>query len=598
MVDWDGRPMLERFRARMLAGERLAGVAASFSRRDGKQVQVLISGALIEIEGEPHLVISLLDVTEQKRAELALRESEARFRALTALSADWYWEQDEHFRFVWQPGEDSRLQGNRPPRYIGLTRWEAHPESLSAEEWAGHDGQLEAHQSFRDLEFPRLSADGVMRWVSVPGYPICDDKGAFRGYRGVGHDISERKRNEVLLMNIAGGVRAERGGAFVGWLVGSRARELGADFAFIGAVVPPANDRVRTLACVMDGAIGENFEYRLEGSPCINAITKRGTVVYPQGVAELFPRDSGLKKRGIEAYVGTSLHAADGSALGVLVVMHRKSVERGAFWASMIEIFGARAAAEIERSRAEALVRQTNASLEQIVRERTAQLEEANRELESYSYSISHDLRQPLNAIAGFSELLRDNPAGALDGAADDYLREIENNSLRMEQMIDALLALSRAGRGALNESEVDAKALVESVLRDLAAAGPLAAELVGGELPPARGDPVLLRQVWANLIGNAIKYSGNGGSPRVEISGSSRAGAIEYTVRDNGVGFDMRHAARLFEPFQRLPSAGGFEGNGVGLAIVQRIVRRHGGTISADSAPGRGATFRLTLLG
>src|SRR5204862_2398326 len=133
------------------------------------------------------------------------------------------------------------------------------------------------------------------------------------------------------------------------------------------------NDRVRTIACVADGAIGENFEYAVEGSPCLNAIQKRGTVIYAEGVADLFPGDPGLKARGIQAYVGTSLHAADGGALGVLVVMHRKPLERGLFWASMIEIFGARAAAEIERARAEALVRQTNASLEATVHERTAQ---------------------------------------------------------------------------------------------------------------------------------------------------------------------------------------------------------------------------------
>jgi light-regulated signal transduction histidine kinase (bacteriophytochrome) len=264
----------------------------------------------------------------------------------------------------------------------------------------------------------------------------------------------------------------------------------------------------------------------------------------------------------------------------------------------MIEIFGARAAAEIERARAEALVRQTNASLEQVVRERTAQLEEANRDLESYNYSISHDLRQPLNAIAGFSELLRDHPAGTIDAAADEYLREIETNSVRMEQMIDALLRLSQAGRGALSESQVDAQALFEGVLHDLSASAPLAAEVVVGELPPARGDPTLLRQVWANLLGNAIKYCGGSAAPRVEISGSRRDGMVEYVVRDNGVGFDMRHAGRLFEAFQRLPTAGDFEGRGIGLAIVQRIVRRHGGTISAESAPGKGATFRFTLLG
>ncbi len=118
------------------------------------------------------------------------------------------------------------------------------------------------------------------------------------------------------------------------------------------------------------------------------------------------------------------------------------------------------------------------------------------------------------------------------------------------------------------------------------------------GELPSARGDPALLRQVWANLLGNAIKYSGGSAAPRIEIGGSRHQGMIEYVVRDNGVGFDMRHAGRLFEAFQRLPTAGGFEGSGVGLAIVQRIVRRHGGTISAESVPGKGATFRFTLLG
>jgi signal transduction histidine kinase len=271
--------------------------------------------------------------------------------------------------------------------------------------------------------------------------------------------------------------------------------------------------------------------------------------------------------------------------------MHRRPVQRGTYWASMIEIFAARAAAEIERARAEALVLRTNASLEEVVRERTAQLEEANRELESYNFSISHDLRQPLNAIAGFSELLRDLH---LTGRGDplEFVREIEDNAARMEQMIEALLQLARAGRGALRREAVNVQDMVTSVAREL----PGGAAVAVGELPEVHADPVLLRQVWTNLIGNALKYSRECAEPRVEIGGVRRDGVAEYHVRDNGVGFDMRHARQLFRAFHRLPTASGYEGTGVGLAIVERIVRRHGGAIRAEGEPGRGATFCFSL--
>jgi light-regulated signal transduction histidine kinase (bacteriophytochrome) len=165
-----------------------------------------------------------------------------------------------------------------------------------------------------------------------------------------------------------------------------------------------------------------------------------------------------------------------------------------------------------------------------------------------------------------------------------------------MQHMIESLLELSRAGRSALRKSAVDARQVVTSVLHDLAANGPLKAEVQVGELPSVPGDPVLLRQVWANLIGNAIKYSGRSAAPRVEIGGRRKGGMVEYSVRDNGVGFDMQHAERLFAAFQRLPSAAGFAGSGIGLAIVERIVQRHGGSIRAESLPGKGATFRFTL--
>lgn len=568
--------------ARIEAQGAVTNFPTRLARRDGEVIDVLLSGATVELDGEACVVWSWNDVTEQRRAERARLVADARYRRL--------FESAREGMFITAP-DHTLLEANSAG--CELTGY-------ACAELVGRRASMFYTEA--DLRRRPLRTDMTVRWgtvervmtrkdgrridVEVAAGPMPDGN-----ILTIVRDITERKRSETLLMNVARGVSAEVGEAFFRSLVGHLARELGADYAFIGELV--GEDRVRTLAFVGDGAILQNAEYRLEGSPCINALHQRGTVVYPERVAELFPADEGLVRRGIQAYVGTSLIGAGGASLGVLVVMHRAPVQRGAYWASMIEIFAARAAAEIERARAETLVRRTNASLEEIVRERTSQLEAANRELESYNFSISHDLRQPLNAIAGFAELLRE--AGATAPGAAGYVREIESNAARMEQMIEALLQLSRAGRVALQRSPVDTGALVESVWRDLTAASS-SARLEAGELPAAHADPVLLRQVWSNLLGNALKYSRNSAAPRIEVSGTRTAGGVEFRVRDNGVGFDMRHARRLFEPFQRLPSAAEFEGTGVGLAIVECILRRHGGRIWAESAAGRGATFRFTI--
>jgi light-regulated signal transduction histidine kinase (bacteriophytochrome) len=243
-----------------------------------------------------------------------------------------------------------------------------------------------------------------------------------------------------------------------------------------------------------------------------------------------------------------------------------------------------------DRKAAEEKIQQLSVELDQRVIERTA-------ELEAFSYSVSHDLRAPLRAISGFTRILQEDFGAQFPPAALHQLDRIRSNAFRMGELIDGLLAFSRLGRQQLNKRKVAPRPMISHVLEELQAeqAGRRVTVCVD-ELPECEADPTLLQQVFANLISNALKYSRQRDPAVIEIGAHRENGQCVYFIKDNGAGFDMEYAHKLFGVFQRLHPPEQFEGTGVGLAIVQRIVHRHSGRVWAQGEPEKGATFYFTI--
>lgn len=507
----------------------------------------------------PEIDVSrIVALLEAQRREFG--EREARFRALTELSTDWYWESDAEHRLTHWAGRRRRETGGDPGGGTGRSLWELAGRPDTAE-WRAHLADLNARRPFRDFVHAREQG-GRRVWVAVSGEPRFDADGGFLGYRGIGRDVTERVVADRALRESEQRYRS---------LV-----ELSPDAIFIlhEERVAFANRAAAELLGAPDpGTLIERSVWRIVASPFHDSVR--------EGL--------GRRAAGALARVEQSCLRLDGEAVEV-EVSATAFTHLGRHAVLML-------ARDItERKRAERRVRELYAELERKVEERTRELRDTIAELESFSYTVSHDLRAPLRAIDGLTRIVLADHGARLAPDARRLLERVSGNARLMGQLIDGLLDFSRLSRKPLSAVPVDMRVLALAAAEDARAGAAPGTQFDIGELPQVYGDALLLRQVWANLIGNAAKFSAGVPQPRVEAGGCVAQGEACYFVRDNGLGFDMAHAGKLFAVFQRLHDASRFEGTGLGLAIVRRIVERHGGRAWAESAPGGGATFRFSL--
>lgn len=506
------------------------------------------------------------DITERKRAELALRESEERYRTLVELSADWYWRQDEHYRLVYREGAILRSMGVRIDEDYGKTRWEMGFLNMNEEDWVRHRAVLDRREEFRDLLLERRARDGTISWAEVSGRAQFDAAGTFIGYHGTGREVTAQVLAQEALRESEARFRAvftacplplalarESDGSLFdvnpAWTARtgfSRDEVLGRRTVEIDLWVDPA-DRERMAAILREHGAVDRFEFR--------------------------DRLKSGELREVESHV-------------------RRVTVGGRQW--LLSIFN-----DVTQARAmQRQVRDLNETLERRVVERTQELAAANKELVLFAHSVSHDLRTPLRGIDGYSTLLLEEHAAALNEEARSHLGRIRRGAQRMGRLIDDLLNLSRVTRSALNRSALNVSAMAVEIAADLARQAPeRRAEWRIAPGIAVNADAGLMRIVLDNLLGNAWKYSRNADPAVIEVAAmAAPTGSAAFLVRDNGAGFEMAHADRLFTPFQRLHGDAEFEGAGIGLATVHRIVERHGGTLRGEGAPGEGAVFYVSI--
>jgi hypothetical protein len=574
---------------------RCAPYEKEYLRRDGRRVPVLLADAMLPGPNE-EIAAFALDLSERKRAEAALRESEGMMSFALETSRIGAWDLDLVGHSASRSQQHDRIFGYA--ELLPQWTYEMFLEHVVPEDRAQVDARFQAAVAAKgdwSFECRVRRADGEIRWIWAAGRHRGALGGPATRMSGIVQDISERKQAEQEVIHLNQRLR---------FLI-EAIKEL-ASMHTLEEVQSLVARSARRL-CAADGATfvlrdGDQCHYADEDAiaplwkgkrfPLAKCIS--GWVMLNKTPA-LIPDITSDPRIPQEAYRPTFVRS-----LAMLPVhVDDPFAAVGIYWKAphaasegevqLLQILADAAARAVENVR-------LLADLDRRVQQRTAQLEASNRELEAFSYSVSHDLRAPLRAIDGFSRILAEDYAPRLDEEGKRLLGVVVANTGKMAQLIEDLLAYSRLGRTELRRGRVDMGALAREAFAEQAGAEAPRIDFTISPLPPIHGDATLLRQVWQNLLGNAVKFTSRTGRRKIEVGSRRVNGETAYFVRDNGAGFDVHYAHKLFTIFQRLHDSDEFPGTGIGLAIVQRVLQRHGGRAWAEGRKEHGATFYFTI--
>jgi len=525
---------------------------------------------VVPILDEDHHVNSLVgfvaDITERKRAEDALVQERALLRTLVDHLPDSIYIKDKNARKTLANPMDLYYMGKTDEiEVIGTSDFDTYPREI-AEKFAADDKHvLETGIPVINREEMVFLPGGESRWLLTSKLPLKDKDNEIVGLVGIGRDISDRIKADRLLLQREAYLRSILDNIpYLAWL-----KDLDGCF----------------LAVNKEFARASNFQHPDQ------LIGKTDLDIWPRELAEAYRADDLRVMQNKQQVFVEEVVSDQGEEKWF------ETFKSPIYGTDDIVIGTTGLARDVTgKKEAEKAIRQLNATLEQRVAERTAQLRAANQELEAFAYSVSHDLRAPLRSLDGFSLALLEDYSERLDEAGRDYLNRIRSSSQHMAQLIDDMLMLSRITRSEINRSQVDLALIARSMIVELEESQPTrnVTWLIPQKLT-ANADPSLIRILMANLLQNAWKFTAKKTSATIEIGRQVDNSREIFYIRDDGAGFDMAYADHLFNAFQRL-HGDEFDGTGIGLATVQRIVKRHGGQVWADGVPDKGATIFFTL--
>ncbi|MFC0773375.1 PAS domain S-box protein [Terrimonas alba] len=516
-------------------------------------------------DGKPYQYIAIrTDITERKQAEQALHESKQLLSAIIDNSTAVIYVKDLHGHYLMVNRRFSELFHLNQENILGKTDYDFFSKE-EADAFRRLDVRVaEAKHALTEEEIAPHD-DGPHTYISVKS-TLSDNTGKPYAIFGISTDITERKKVEEAILRAEANYR--------------EIFENATDAIYVHEMDTGKIIEVNQRAAEVTGYTKEEL---LNSDPN-DFIT--GHPDYTLEKALDYIQNAATGKQQLFEWLGKK---KDGSFNWFEVNLKKANITGQERILAFFREINDRKKAQLE-------VQRLNEGLEQKVMERTAQLETVNKELEAFSYSVSHDLRAPLRVIDGYTEIIVSDYGDKLDEEGNRLLGIVTSNVRRMGQLIDDLLNLSRQGRRELNFRQINMAKLVESVIAEQDIPKPDKLITQVGKLEPAFCDNSLIRQVWINLISNAIKYSAGRDNPKIEINSVESGNEIIYSVKDNGVGFNMQYADKLFGVFQRLHKMTEFEGTGVGLALVHRIITRHGGKVWAEAEVDKGATFYFSL--